>query len=461
MLQKIAIDSSISQCNAIILNSLDEQLLKCDCAQITEASVRQATKSLAILAYQLHSQCQQLSEQLQPNQQTCRNHPNESNKNSWQNIKLLAQLRHNPVNVTEKAIVWAKEVLTKSDSVANIHLVAQNLEELAFLLWQHHSLPRSCSIYLDFPADLADETDTRVDLAGGWSDTPPITYQCLQPKPAVLNVAVRVDKQKPIECCCSWLNYADFKGIYIFLDSSKPGQRIIIHYTSAKQVYENCCLPSQPGSLICAIVIASGLVLKQGIKRKYVDVLLILKARPELYCLRCIPHSHTGLVWALAVFCQTVLKIEQLHTTGGGWQDQVGGLIPSVELANKFEERLALVYTGTTRLAKNLLQQVVLSWLRGHFPVAQLEQYNKLKKAFASNTETVLVKQLRQQLSQLELATVSWVAGAGGGGFLYVLLAEHISIDDLREFLKSHKDYCDLTVSCVTIDYNPLEIGCV
>ncbi len=74
-----------------------------------------------------------------------------------------------------------------------------------------------------------------------------------------------------------------------------------------------------------------------------------------------------------------ILYVEQLLTTGGGWQDQVGGLIPGIKIGRfgrtpetarvtyeivkmteeqrkALEERLLLVYTGRTRLAKNLLQ---------------------------------------------------------------------------------------------------------
>lgn len=65
-------------------------------------------------------------------------------------------------------------------------------------------------------------------------------------------------------------------------------------------------------------------------------------------------------------------------TTGGGWQDQVGGLggavklglsegklplfVDAVDLQIKpdivqdFNDRIVLVYTGKTRLARNLLQ---------------------------------------------------------------------------------------------------------
>lgn len=73
-----------------------------------------------------------------------------------------------------------------------------------------------------------------------------------------------------------------------------------------------------------------------------------------------------------------MLYLEQLLTTGGGWQDQVGGLMGGIkiglseaklpiaveavdlkvsdEVIQMINERLLLIYTGKTRLARNLLQ---------------------------------------------------------------------------------------------------------
>ena len=72
-------------------------------------------------------------------------------------------------------------------------------------------------------------------------------------------------------------------------------------------------------------------------------------------------------------------------TTGGGWQDQVGGLTGGIKLvstppglpqritvtpvqlptavAAQLEKRLLLVYTGQRRLAKNLLRTVMARWM--------------------------------------------------------------------------------------------------
>lgn len=81
-------------------------------------------------------------------------------------------------------------------------------------------------------------------------------------------------------------------------------------------------------------------------------------------------------------------------TTGGGWQDQCGAIYEGIkkcyyernhgivhspitissEVRELLERRLLLVYTGKTRLAKNLLQEVI----RNFFTCKETKQ--KLKK---------------------------------------------------------------------------------
>jgi len=73
-----------------------------------------------------------------------------------------------------------------------------------------------------------------------------------------------------------------------------------------------------------------------------------------------------------------VLYVEQLLTTGGGWQDQVAGIYGGInrgfckaglplcvfnekppvseELIDMYNRHFLLIYTGKVRLAKNLLQ---------------------------------------------------------------------------------------------------------
>lgn len=76
-----------------------------------------------------------------------------------------------------------------------------------------------------------------------------------------------------------------------------------------------------------------------------------------------------------------VLRVEQLMTTGGGWQDQAGGIYPGIKLITSApaihqrlrvqpvvapkdsSDRLVIYYTGIRRVARNLLAQVVGSYL--------------------------------------------------------------------------------------------------
>lgn len=80
-----------------------------------------------------------------------------------------------------------------------------------------------------------------------------------------------------------------------------------------------------------------------------------------------------------------VLYLEQLLTTGGGWQDQCGGLYGGAKMSQSHKglpvhiltqqletpsgfmhtlnQHLMLVYTGKTRLARNLLQVGAVRWV--------------------------------------------------------------------------------------------------
>ena len=80
-----------------------------------------------------------------------------------------------------------------------------------------------------------------------------------------------------------------------------------------------------------------------------------------------------------------VLVVEQMLTTAGGWQDQVGGLSGGIKVGHSaaalplrvdvkflqlsdvtvraFSDRLFIVYTGKTRLARNLLQVILIRTL--------------------------------------------------------------------------------------------------
>ncbi|KAL0155972.1 hypothetical protein M9458_050235, partial [Cirrhinus mrigala] len=155
----------------------------------------------------------------------------------------------------------------------------------------------------------------------------------------------------------------------------------------------------------------------------------------------------------------------------GGWQDQAGGLFGGVKLARSaaqlplrveveqlsltqdflsvLQQHLLLVYTGKTRLARNLLQDVVRSWYARFPSILQnakqlvtseeecgeacrkrslvrlgecMDTYWQQKKLMAPGCEPVAVRSMMNALQPLSLGQS--LAGAGGGGFLFLLTHE-------------------------------------
>jgi fucokinase len=178
-----------------------------------------------------------------------------------------------------------------------------------------------------------------------------------------------------------------------------------------------------------------------------------------------------------------VLCMEQIMGTGGGWQDQVGGLsdgikyitalpglkqeinVAHVEIPESAKtelcERFALIYTGQRRLARNLLRDVIGRYL-GNVPESlfalneiqrvaalmrfELERGNvdafatlldyhwTLSKKIDEGSTNTLIDQIFESVS--DLIDGKLVCGAGGGGFLQVIMKKGVTRDDLHKRLK-------------------------
>jgi len=335
----------------------------------------------------------------------------------------------------------------------------------------------------------------RLDVGGGWTDTPPYS---LEHGGCVVNAAVNLNGQPPIQ---AYARVIDKPVIRIRSIDQGAGTEItcfdeLLDYRKAtssfalaKAALVLSCFQSQPDTK------AGGASLKKALERFGGGI--------ELTTLAAIPKgsglgtsSIMGAVLLAAIqrtvgaelsrqdLFYSVLRLEQALTTGGGWQDQIGGAVSGVKMIvtepgfvpdarihyvlpdildpRTNEGRSLLYYTGITRLAKNILQQVVGRYLNRHrATMATLRQIRivageaadaLVRKDIAAFGRLIdvawrLNKQLDPSSSNDQIEALFErvrpfvygvkLLGAGGGGFMLMICKSAQDARSVREMLEA------------------------
>jgi len=362
----------------------------------------------------------------------------------------------------------------------------------------------------------------RIDLAGGWSDTPPLSYEF---GGAVANLAVLVNGKRPLRAKCRLIKGG--QGILLRTESKSPIDEQLLESTEVKISMLNDLAdfhnPHSDCALLKSALVYLGLVsidsisqdgshciqsyLKKFCRRENVDDLGL-----EIISCSLLPTGSGmggssilgGCVITAIAKCvgilldcngdfsnniiHSVLMLEQLLTTGGGWQDQIGGLVGGLKLGTadvnviplqtrvkqfplapetkrELNERLVLVFTGKPRLAKNILQNVLRRWARrtndimrtleglvkgAHDAIESLNggdvdaigtcmseywQHKKVMAGADSGVEPDSIKKLLAVLTENNVISGGTLCGAGGGGCLAMLAKKGKSADDVRAFV--------------------------
>ena len=329
----------------------------------------------------------------------------------------------------------------------------------------------------------------RVNWGGGWSDTPPY---CNENGGTVLNVAILLNGQKPVEVTLEKIN--EKKIVFDSRDMDVHGEFDTIEPLQATGD------PFDPFALQKACLLACGIIPKEGSSLE--EILDRLGGGFEMHsevtnvpkgsglgtssilsaaCVKAV-FEFMGIEYTEEDLYAHVLAMEQIMSTGGGWQDQVGGITPGLkyitsmpgidqklkvmhveipEAAKKeLDDRFVLIYTGQRRLARNLLRDVVGRYVgnepdslfaleeiqktaalmrfeleRGNIDgFAKLLDYHwELSKKVDAGSSNTLIEQIFSSIE--ELIDGKLVCGAGGGGFLQVVLKKGITKQQVEDRL--------------------------
>ncbi len=181
---------------------------------------------------------------------------------------------------------------------------------------------------------------------------------------------------------------------------------------------------------------------------------------------------------------ETVLTMEQLMGIGGGWQDQIGGYISGFKISTaqrgciqkfyvkslnvsdsflgELQKRYLLIYTGQKRKTKNILKNVMDNIYEKEECFAVMQKIKDLADqmtlaienddieqfSFLLNEHWLCLKKLNKEISNDKIERIYkciknclsgfFICGAGGGGFLQVILKQGYTAEDISKKLKEN-----------------------
>ena len=337
----------------------------------------------------------------------------------------------------------------------------------------------------------------RLDLAGGWTDTPPY---CLEHGGRVVNLAADLNGQPPIQVfarICAEphivlksidLGISETVTTFAELGRSEPlGSGFAIGRTALRlagfspEFHEGTAAPDLKRLLERAfgggieINMLAAVPKGSGLGTSSILAATILGTLSDL----------CGLKWTSDDLYLRTLVLEQMLGSGGGWQDQVGGIaaglkriestpghvqrpvvhwLPEAMLADAIrDQRMLLYYTGITRVAHNILGEIVngifLNDARriaiidaigqtADFATRAMQRQDweglceavrrswQLNQALDSGTNPPAIQDILEAVDR-DLAAAK-LLGAGGGGYVLMLARDSQAAASIRRKLTRH-----------------------
>ena len=329
------------------------------------------------------------------------------------------------------------------------------------------------------PREVTVERPLRIDLAGGWSDTPPI---CNEMGGTVLNAAVTLDGARPVKVQVKRIGAAEVRVASVDLrkrgvlrtvqeirDHSDPHDWLAL----VKSALAVTGYDFADGGL--SIVISADVPKGSGMGTSSILGSAVVEALGRI----------RGMGYSIGEVAELTLQLEKEMRTGGGWEDQMGALVPGVKILRSrpgkvqkigwtrlspaaekaFVRYLAdhalLYFTGQKRMARNILNGVVSYYRKNPCNVAKeivrrlkadaerafaalarrdyksftaaLNAYWVNKKALDPGSTNPMVESIIARVAPLADAVT--LCGAGGGGFMLIIACDRTARRKIRRIL--------------------------
>ncbi len=336
----------------------------------------------------------------------------------------------------------------------------------------------------------------RIDIAGGWTDTPPY---CLMEGGNVINLAIELNGQQPlqtyirpckephavlrsidlgaVEVIKTYEELADF--MHVGSPFSIPKAALVLAGFQPGFSQESfTSLEAQLKAFGCGIelTLLSAIPAGSGLGTSSMLAATVLGAIND-FC---------ALAWDKNEIGKRTLVLEQLLTTGGGWQDQFGGVLGGVKLLQtergfnqnplvrwlpddiythpEYAPCHLLFYTGITRTAKSILAEIVrnmflnnsneihlLRQMKAHaldmYEAIQRHDYRQMgllvgktwqqNQTIDSGTNPPAVQAITELIH--DLCYGYKLPGAGGGGYLYMVAKDPEAAARIKQILNANR----------------------
>ena len=353
----------------------------------------------------------------------------------------------------------------------------------------------------------------RIDIAGGWTDTPPF---CLMEGGNVINLAIELNGQPPLQTYVR-----PSREPRVVLRSIDLGAMEVVE--TYEQLTDFMHVGS-PFSIPKAALVLAGFGKGSG-HQDLQSQLESFGSGIELTLLSAIPagsglgtssilaatvlgalNDFCGLGWDKNEIGHRTLMLEQMLTTGGGWQDQFGGVLGGVKLLQtgrgfdqsprvrwlpndlwlqpEYRPCHLLYYTGITRTAKQILAEIVRRMFLNHggelallreMKEHTMEMYEAIQEnnfqrvgllmrrtwqqnqLLDSGTNPPAVKALTDLIDDLCLSYK--LPGAGGGGYLYMIAKDSEAAARIKQILNTHRPNKNARFVEMTLSTSGLQIS--